>query len=168
MFCGNVKDDTIIRDVTVTPRGDTAPYHLVCAKINLANNIDGCIPDHGTDSFVDTEDFNYTNYFESKDVNPALAKANYENIFTSSLLRSLRRGEEYRYGIVFYDKYGRRTDVTKIADVTVPEPEFYGGSQATKKIFDIDGNGHLFANSVGVEFKIPEVKGASAKDIIGC
>ena len=168
MFCGNVKDDTIIRDVTVTPRGDTAPYNLVCAKINLANDIHGRIPDHGTDSFVDTGDFNYTDYFKSKDVNPALAKANYENIFTSSLLRSLRRGEEYRYGIVFYDKYGRRTDVTKIADVTVPEPEFYGGSQATKKIFDIDGDEHLFANSVGVKFKIPKVKGASAKDIIGC
>lgn len=165
MFCGNVKDDTIIRDVTVTPRGGT---DLVCAKINLANDIHGRIPDHGTDSFVNTEDFNYTDYFKSKDVNPALAKANYENIFTSSLLRSLRRGEEYRYGIVFYDKYGRRTDVTKIADVTVPEPEFYGGSQATKKIFDIDGDEHLFANSVGVKFKIPKVKGASARDIIGC
>ena len=168
MFCGNVKDDTIIRDVTITPRGDTDLYKLVCAKINLANDIHGRIPDHGTDSFVDTGDFSYTDYFKSKDVNPALAKANYENIFTSSLLRSLRRGEEYRYGIVFYDKYGRRTDVTKIADVTVPEPEFYGGSKATKKIFDIDGDEHLFANSVGVQFTIPKVKGASAKDIIGC
>ena len=168
MFCGNVKDDTIIRDVTVTPRGDTAPYHLVCAKINLANNTDGCIPDHGTDSFVDTGDFSYRDYFESKDVNPALAKANYENIFTSSLLRSLRRGEEYRYGIVFYDKYGRRTDVTKIADVTVPPARFYGGSDPEEKIFDIDNNDHLFANSVGVQFTIPKVDGVSAEDIIGC
>ena len=45
---------------------------------------------------------------------------NYNDIFTSSLLRSLRRDEVYRYGIVLYDKYGRRSDVLHMADVRVP------------------------------------------------
>jgi hypothetical protein len=56
------------------------------------------------------------NYFEERNINPSLPKNTYNNIFTSSLLRSLRRGESYKYGIVYYDKYGRRTNVLKLED----------------------------------------------------
>jgi hypothetical protein len=34
------------------------------------------------------------------------------------LLRSLRRGEDYVYGIVYYDKYGRHTNVHEITGWT--------------------------------------------------
>lgn len=45
---------------------------------------------------------------------------NYSDIFTSSIFRSLKFGEVYRYGVVFYDKHGRRTNVQWIADVRTP------------------------------------------------
>jgi hypothetical protein len=54
---------------------------------------------------------NVIDYFKDRNINPNEAKDTYNNIFTSSLLRSLRRGETYKYGTVFYDKYGRRSDV---------------------------------------------------------
>lgn len=44
----------------------------------------------------------------------------YSDIFTSSIFRSLKFGEVYRYGVVFYDKHGRRTNAQWIADVRTP------------------------------------------------
>lgn len=86
-------------------------------------------------------------------------KNTYEDIFTSSLLRSLRRDEVYRYGIVLYDKYGRRTDVKWIADVCVPSIEQL---PITMK----DGNS-LYANSLGVRFIIKNVNDLKSKGVVG-
>lgn len=44
----------------------------------------------------------------------------YDDMFTSSMLRSLRRDEVYRYGIVLYDKSGKKSDVYWIADIRTP------------------------------------------------
>lgn len=55
----------------------------------------------------------------------AESKLEYNDIFTSSTFRSLRRDEVYRYGIVLYDKHGTRSDVQWIADIRTPsEDEF--------------------------------------------
>ncbi len=55
----------------------------------------------------------------------ANSKLEYNDIFTSSIFRSLRRDEVYRYGIVLYDKHGTRSDVQWIADIRTPsEYEF--------------------------------------------
>jgi len=48
-------------------------------------------------------------------------KGGYENPIVSSLFRSLARGETYTYGIVFYDKFGRKSDVLFLKDIDVPE-----------------------------------------------
>lgn len=70
----------------------------------------------------------------------------YDNIFTSSLLRSLRRGEVYRYGIVFYDEHGNRSDTLWIADIRTPDINIY----PITKIKD----GKLYARPIGIEFKV--------------
>ena len=50
----------------------------------------------------------------------ATAKVTYNDLLISSQLRSLRRGEVYRYGIILYDKNGRQSDVNWIADIKTP------------------------------------------------
>jgi hypothetical protein len=79
-------------------------------------------------------------------------------MFTSSLLRSLRRGETYKYAIVYYDKYGRRSDVQPLGKITIPEID---DNNPTFVCTD-----KLIANPVGVKIRIPTPNNAS--DIIGC
>ena len=113
-------------------------------------------------------------YLDSKSIyhdNP-----DYNNIITSSLLRSLRRDEVYRYGIVFYDSYGNKSDVLWIADIRTPKHDEsdiqssnaielsdtassqYGGLDTFKAKLD--------ARPIGIEFNVtkPQVEG---KTIIG-
>lgn len=60
-----------------------------------------------------------TDYFRSKNIfTPILS---YNDNITSSLLRSLRRNEVYRYGIVFYNAAGTRSDVYWIGDIRTPK-----------------------------------------------
>lgn len=173
MFCANVKDDTIIKG-TITP-SSTKPT-IVQASVVLSDKISGDIPDHGNHSYYNGEYNNIkdvesgqvvstvSDYFSQRGVSPELVKANYNNIFTSSLLRSLRRGETYKYAIVFYDKYGRRTDVKNIHSVDIKE---YGAAGYTP--FDIE-NGSLIAKPLGVRITIPQFTPSegSKSDIIGC
>jgi hypothetical protein len=93
-----------------------------------------------------------------------LATITYNNPITSSLLRSLRRGETYRYGIVFYDRYGRRTDVLKIGDVSISK------ISSTNLPFSNDiQNGNGFnVKPIGVQIDIPTPIGEGSSDIIGC
>lgn len=66
----------------------------------------------------------------------------YHDIFSSSILRSLKRGETYRYGIVLYSADGNRSNVYHIGDIKVPRMrEFH--------IYD-----DKFIYSVGLEFKV--------------
>lgn len=59
----------------------------------------------------------------------------YDDMITSSMFRSLRRDEVYRYGIVYYDKYGKRSNVQWIADIRTPNlersPNVYINSNGT-------------------------------------
>lgn len=45
----------------------------------------------------------------------------YNDMFTSSLCKSLRRGETYAYGVVLYKKDGTRSDVLCTQQITVPK-----------------------------------------------
>lgn len=156
MFASNIKDDTIIQDV-VAKNGD-----IKLTKgfdITLSTNLNKA-PEHSK------EKLNYgvySKYLKDRNVNPDLVESSYNNIFTSSLFRSLRRGETYRYGIVYYDKYGRRTNVLPITD-----------NKGQKDVDDtnytkIDGT-ELKTTPIGVEITIPQPydKDGLVKDIIGC
>lgn len=72
----------------------------------------------------------------------------YKDLIVSSKSRSLRRDETYRYGIVLYDKYGRRTETNWIADIKAPSVQM-----APPTRFDEDTK-HLYAYTLGVEFNV--------------
>lgn len=93
--------------------------------------------------------YNTTNYFLDKNINVTKNQHNvytdfslsYDNILTSSLLRSLRRGETYRYGIVLYNKYGARSDAMFVADVKVPASKYFLPANVDQYSGDGSGGG---------------------------
>ena len=74
----------------------------------------------------------------------------YENIFRSSLFRSLARGETYTYGIVFYDTNGSKSDVICIDDITVPTEQEFPSWR-----YDVS-NDVLHVYPIGIRFSITE------------
>ena len=69
--------------------------------------------------------------------------------------KSLRRGELYRYGIVFYNKYGQRSPAMWIADIRVPDANTKG-FQIFHKELDLEGSGWglLYGRSIQLEFNV--------------
>lgn len=51
------------------------------------------------------------------------ANPTHDNAVTSSCIKSLKRGEVYRYGIILYKKDGTRSDVIWIGDIKIPGPD---------------------------------------------
>lgn len=68
---------------------------------------------------------NDTYYLRQHSIEVQDLSNSYDDIFTSSMFRSLHRGEVYRYGIVFYDNNGNKTDVNWIADIRIPTASEY-------------------------------------------
>lgn len=66
----------------------------------------------------------------------------YHDMFSSSILRSLKRGETYRYGIVLYSADGNRSNVYYIGDIKVPRMSEF-------PIYD-----ERWMYSIGLEFKV--------------
>ena len=62
------------------------------------------------------------NYLQQHGIN-AMKSLEYDDVIGSSMFRSLRRDEVYRYGIIYYDKYGKRSDVQWIGDLRTPTAE---------------------------------------------
>lgn len=182
LFCANVKDDTILKELKVVKGNYTKPVYT---EITLTNTTGGTIPDPGKEFFTnDNKIKEWRNsqeegdvvmtvpeYFKQHGISPEdshnnnIIAANYNNIFTSSLLRSLRREETYKYAIVFYDKYGRRSDVQPI--------EASGGTMIhgadIQKHFFKTQSGKVQALPVGVKIKIPRIEdGFDLSTIVGC
>ena len=164
MFAANVKDDTIIRNLTIDK--NSINMEQVTFDVLLDNGY-GTKPfskpitetdDHTTNLSTDVY-----NYFKSRNVNPSIVKNTYDNIFTSSLLRSLRRGETYKYGIVFYDKYGRRSDVQSLGDIKVQTVN-------ESNTFSVTSNGKVNAKPIGVKIELPtpKINGKIEDYLTGC
>lgn len=182
LFCGNVKDDTIIKNLTVQKGIYTTPIY---AEVTLTNTSAGTIPNTGNNKYTSSSYFKYysndsntgisvTSYLKQRGINPGNSSDgwnvadNYNNIFTSSLLRSLRREENYKYAIIFYDKYGRRSDVQPIqsGDGTIYIP----GVAESRDIFEYSDS-TVKARPVGLKIDIPSITGDEDFDlstIIGC
>lgn len=77
----------------------------------------------------------------------------YQNPMVVSQLLSLRRGETYRYGIIFTDKKGISSPVKWIADITVPDL-YTDGFQTFMN--NIKGR-ELSVMPIGIEFKIHNI-----------
>lgn len=84
--------------------------------------------------------------------------ATYANPAVSYLLKSLRRGETYRYGIILYDKDGNASPVKHIADITVPN-----ALDNDFKTFTYDSNGQLLVHSIGLKFTVNNLP----EDVVG-
>ena len=90
-------------------------------------------------------------------------KINRDNIYISSLSRSLKRDEVYRYGIVLFDRYGSRSNVQWIADIRTPN------------INICPLMSDKYANTIGVEFTLSSEfkkklieKGIVSYEIVRC
>lgn len=77
----------------------------------------------------------------------------YQNPMIVSQLLSLRRGETYRYGIIFTDKKGISSPVKWIADITVPDLYTYGFQTFMNNIKGRE----LSVMPIGIEFKIHDI-----------
>ena len=172
MFCSNVEDDTIITDLRLTGVNENSTIPQVYTQIILSDTIDGTVPSVAENNFSSSDTIRGTSvnikvndYFKNRGVNPDLAKSSYNNIFTSSLLRSLRRGETYKYGIVFYDSKGRRSDVLPIGKASILSIK-----DDNRLTFGIQSN-KLVAYPIGVNITLPQPKDKYGKlypDIVGC
>lgn len=65
--------------------------------------------------------FNLSDYYEGDSL-----YMNYSDPMTSSIFKSLRRGEVYRFGIVLYDQHGIASPVKWIQDIRTPNVSWRG------------------------------------------
>ena len=162
LFCGNVKDDTILKGYKLINKPTPSE---IKASVVLSDKTQGDIPDPGKHYYkneyntISGTNDTVIDYLNRLGINTNKIKASYNDIVTSSLLRSLRRGEEYRYALVFYDNQGRRTDVLSINPIEI--------SQYRDSIpFEVS-DGKLIAHPIGVSIQIPNLTGDPSK-IVGC
>ena len=85
------------------------------------------------------------------------------------LIRSLRRDELYRYGIVLYDEYGQPSPVKWIADIRTPNVNVNGFEIACQNGV-IDGAKYeCTLNVLGVAFKVKNLpSGCTGYEIVRC
>ena len=84
---------------------------------------------------------------------PDLKNDSYQNPVVVSELLSLRRGETYRFGIIFTDKKGVSSPVKWIADITVPDLHIDGFQTFMNGVKERE----LSVMPIGVEFKIHNI-----------
>lgn len=77
----------------------------------------------------------------------------YQNPIIASELLSLRRGETYRFGIIFTDKKGVSSPVKWITDITVPDIHIKGFQTFANGIRETE----LSVMPIGVEFKLHDI-----------
>ena len=77
----------------------------------------------------------------------------YQNPKVASQFLSLRRGETYRFGVIFTDKKGVSSPVKWIADITVPDLHITGFQTFMNGIKEKE----LSVIPIGVEFKLHDI-----------
>lgn len=112
------------------------------------------------------ESYTMLDYWKDQGINVHMSefeKINCNNIYVSSLSRSLKRDEVYRYGIVLFDKHGSRSNVQWIADIRTPNINICPL---------MDGS---YANTIGIEFTLSSEfkqklikKGIVSYEIVRC
>ena len=75
---------------------------------------------------------------------PQPDKVSHNDAITSSCIKSLKRGEVYRYGIILYKNDGTRSDVVWIGDIRIPGPDI------------VKLNYDYTTQQIGIEFTLNE------------
>lgn len=116
-----------------------------------------------TNNSGNQEGYDILHYWKNQGVDAPNSYINSNNIYLSSLSRSLKRDEVYRYGIVLFDRYGSRSNVQWIADIRTPNINI------CPLMSDI------YANTIGVEFTLSSEfkkklieKGIVSYEIVRC
>lgn len=86
-----------------------------------------------SDGILEETGKNTYDYFGQHEIGQLPVKPQYNDALDSSMFRSLRRDEVYRYGIIFYDKYGQHSDVNWIGDLRTPT----NSELPTSRIIDV-------------------------------
>lgn len=90
----------------------------------------------------------------------------YGNPKISYTLKSLRRGETYRYGIILYDKYGNSSNVKWISDIKIPEMYVSGFEPFISHGYtEYDKRIDLKVRPVGIQFKV-DLSDERFKDVV--
>ena len=170
MFAANIQNDNPIYKYEGFDQPVEFEYRFIKADLIGDTNVDdGRITITGTSGFDATIP---VTYYTSEGVEDETGEVNfsdfiggdiddnntYANPYVSYTLKSLRRGETYRYGIIFYDKYHNATAVKHLRDIDIPNiPAFeYKGDQ-------------LHVYPLGIEFKITSLpQDAVAYEIVRC
>lgn len=156
LFAANSNDSTVIRLETT----DTKPW-LTKVDTDVTFNVDLDLTNIGT-KFVPSKvtDDKVVNYFKSKCVviKKDKQELTYNDMYVSSLCRSLRRGEKYKYGVVYYDTHGNRSNVVGFTEIQTPR-----SSNCT-----INSDNVLQTTPIGVQFKVtrPTKKQADDREIV--
>lgn len=144
------------RFVTTTIDADmcTDPGYIdIKDNAEFDNTVEVTYIEGGIAEGTNASDFFDTNLYNTTYANPSVAY----------YLKSLKRDEIYRYGIILYDDMGNKSAVKWIADIRVPSSRIAGFEP-----FVYDGN-TLKARPIGVEFKVENLPPtAVAYEIVRC
>lgn len=171
MFASNIQNDNPVYKYDGFKGSVTVDYQfLVADLVGDTNTDDGCITIKNGGAFSKTITVSvYTkdgDNIESTTTDLSMfigqltdTNNTYANPYVSYSLKSLRRGERYRYGIILYDKYHNATAVKHLVDVIVPNIP----------TFDVTDDGVLHVHPIGIRFSISGLpKDAVAYEIVRC
>ena len=157
LFAGNTDDQTILGyndnkfDTIIKNAVQNTKHSLVSCDIllddsgynnkpdiknptNLQQPLFKFVEENSSYSRQSISDYNIDSYFKECGIDYSEGVL-YDEIFTSSLLRSLRRDEDYRYGIVYYDIYGRHSSVYTLP-LGINEDKLLGPFFLSKTVLD--------------------------------
>ena len=176
MFASNIQNDNPIYTDELKEWQWDCDYEFIVAKLvgdvcdkNDQITVSGI---YGFSNTVHVKTYdrngNITNNNDTVDISmfidtPVDTNNTYMNPYVSYCLKSLRRGETYRYGIIFYDKYNNATAVKHLCDITVP-----GCDKIPAFKYEDDT---LYVCPIGIRFKninIPQNSNIVSYEIVRC
>lgn len=159
MFAANIEDKSVLRiDLSDFNAPSNVSWRFIFAYIPIHEQIYNV---GGAPSSFDQSVLNQMSYLSAGGYRAAAVTVQdylqsfgigndrnitYNELIGSSIFRSLRRDDTYRYGIVLYDKYGTRSDVLWVGDVNTP-------TMQEAPITTIIGD-TLYAIPMGIEFDV--------------
>jgi hypothetical protein len=175
MFCANIKTDDVLSEKESIKNWDATKnvtYKFVVTELTGDSNLDsGKISIDGYGTFDSTRQGILLSKKESDGHRILVSLSNfidnvndynttYNNTFVSYSLKSLRRGEVYRYGIILYDEDGNSTAVKYIGDITIPSFK----DSPTFKFY----HHRLVVRPLGIRFTVNLPEGIKKYEIVRC
>ena len=140
---------------------------------------DSCVKENNTRKIGTL--YNYSNkenvqqnniFYIDKDFKPSIIeKAEFDPGINSNtwLIKSLRRNEIYRYGIVLYDKYCQASPVKWIADIRTPNVTEEGFQLMSSNTIVNGKRYELVIRNLGIQFKVKSLpEGCTGYQIVRC